>query len=197
MPMRDFGEEPPQTLVWLSAVQHVGVVSVYLAFPLVVMREAAASVSDTTLVLALSFLGMGVATMLQSLRRLGSGLLCPVACTACYVGPSIVAYHRGGLPTLFGMTVLASCVEMAVAPFLRRLRALFPPEISGLVVLLVGITIGSLAVRDLPGSLIEGADPQRWVTFLVTFVTMAVLSVWGPLRLRRLAVLTGIVAGFA
>jgi xanthine permease XanP len=189
-------EEPPQTLVWLSAVQHVGVLSVYLTFPLVVMREAGASVRDTMAILALSLLAMGVATVVQSHRRLGSGLLCPVAFTAAYIGPSILAYRQGGLPLVFGMTVFAGCAEMAISPFLRRLRALFPPEMSGLVVLLVGIAIGSLAVRQLPGSLIDGADRPLWMTLLVTFVTIAGLSVWGPPQLRRVAVLAGMMAGF-
>jgi NCS2 family nucleobase:cation symporter-2 len=189
-------EEPTQTLVWLSAVQHVGVLSVYLTFPLVVMREAGASIRDTMAILALSLLAMGVATVVQSHRRLGSGLLCPVTFTAAYIGPSILAYRQGGLPLVFGMTVFAGCVEMAISPFLRRLRALFPTEMSGLVVLLVGIAIGSLAVRQLPGSLTDGADRPLWMTLLVTFVTMAGLSVWGPPQLRCVAVLSGMIAGF-
>jgi len=189
-------KDPPQTLVWLSAAQHVGVLSVYLTFPLVVMREAGASVRDTMAILALSLLAMGVATIVQSHRRLGSGLLCPVTFTAAYIGPSILAYRQGGLPLVFGMTVFAGCAEMAIAPFLRRLRALFPPEMSGLVVLLVGIAIGSLAVRQLPGPLIDGVDRPLWITLLVTFVTMARLSVWGPPHPRRVAVLAGMIAGF-
>jgi xanthine permease XanP len=188
--------DPPQTLVWLSAVQHVGVLSVYLTFPLVVMREAGAPVRDTMAILALSLLAMGVATVVQSHRRLGSGLLCPVTFTAAYIGPSILAYRQGGLPLVFGMTVFAGCAEMVISPFLRRLRALFPPEMSGLVVLLVGIAIGSLAVRQSPGPLIDGVDRPLWITLLVTFVTMAGLSVWGAPQLRRVAVLAGMMAGF-
>ena len=196
-PVRDSSvKDPPQTLVWLSAAQHVGVLSVYLTFPLVVMREAGASVRDTMAILSLSLLAMGVATVVQSHRRLGSGLLCPVTFTAAYIGPSILAYRQGGLPLVFGMTVFAGCAEMAIAPFLRRLRALFPPEMSGLVVLLVGIAIGSLAVRQLPGPLIDGVDRPLWITLLVTFVTMARLSVWGPPHPRRVAVLAGMIAGF-
>ena len=195
-PERDScAKDTPQTLVWLSSVQHVSVLSVYLTFPLVVMREAGASMRDTMAVLALSLLAMAVATVVQSHRRLGSGLLCPVTFTAAYIGPSILAYRQGGLPLVFGMTVFAGCAEMAISPFLRRLRALFPPEMSGLVVLLVGISIGSLAVRQLPGPLIDSVDQPLWVTLLVTFVTMAGLSVWGAPQLRHVAVLAGMMVG--
>jgi xanthine permease XanP len=196
-PVRDSSvKDPPQTLVWLSAAQHVGVLSVYLTFPLVVMREAGASIRDIVAILALSLLAMGMATVVQSHRRLGSGLLCPVTFTAAYIGPSILAYRQGGLPLVLGMTVFAGCAEMAISPFLRRLRAMFPPEMSGLVVLLVGIAIGSLAVRQLPDPLINGVDRPLWMTLLVTFVTMTGLSVWGPPQLRRFAVLAGMMAGF-
>jgi xanthine/uracil permease len=84
-PVRDSSvKDPPQTLVWLSAAQHVGVLSVYLTFPLVVMREAGASARDIVAILALSLLAMGMATVVQSHPRLGSGLLCPVTFTAAY-----------------------------------------------------------------------------------------------------------------
>jgi NCS2 family nucleobase:cation symporter-2 len=119
-----------------------------------------------------------------------------VTFTAAYIGPSILAYREAGLPLVFGMTVFAGCAEMAISPFLRRLRAVFPAEMSGLVVLLVGIAIGSLAVRQLPAPLIDGVDRPLWMTLLVTFVSMVGLSVWGLPQLRRVAVLAGMVAGF-
>ena len=120
-------KDPPQTLVWLIAVQHAGVLSVYLTFPLVVMREGGASVRDTMAILTLSLLAMGAATIVQSHRRLGSGLLCPVTFTAAYIGPSILAYRQGGLPLVFGMTVFAGCAEMAYLPIPSTTAGAVPP----------------------------------------------------------------------
>jgi len=129
------------------------------------------------------------------MRGIGSGLLCPVTFTGAYVGPSILAYRLGGLPLVCGMTVFAGFVEAACAPFLRRLRRLFPAEMAGLVVLLVGIVIGSLAVRDIGQLFAAGSDERIWTAIAVTFGTMTVLAVWGRQLLSLLAVLGGILAG--
>jgi hypothetical protein len=77
----------------------------------------------------------------------------------------------------------------ACAPFLRRLRWLFPAEMAGLVVLLVGIVIGSLAVRDIGQLFAAGSDERIWTAIAVTFGTMTVLAVWGTQLLSLLAVL--------
>jgi len=81
-----------------------------------------------------------------------------------------------------------------VCPFLRRLRW-FPAEMAGLVVLLVGIVIGSLAVRDIGQLFAAGSDERIWTAIAVTFGTMTVLAVWGTQLLSLLAVLGGILAG--
>ena len=44
---------------------------------------------------------------------------------------------------LFGMTIFAGLLEAAIAPLLNRMRAIFPPEISGLVILMIGMSAGT------------------------------------------------------
>jgi xanthine/uracil permease len=48
-----------------------------------------------------------------------------------------------GLPAVFAMTIVAGAVEIALAPILGRLRALFPPAISGFIVAIVGLLLGA------------------------------------------------------
>jgi uncharacterized membrane protein AbrB (regulator of aidB expression) len=71
-------------------------------------------------------------------------VLCPSIFTVAYLGPSLLALKTGGLSLVFGMTVFAGCVESALSRSLRHLRAFFPPEIAGLVVVLLGVTIGEI-----------------------------------------------------
>ena len=47
--------------------------------------------------------------------------------------------------------MFAGLVEISLAPLLRRLRALFPPAISGFIVVIVGLQLGVIGIGDLLG----------------------------------------------
>jgi xanthine permease XanP len=70
-------------------------------------------------------LALGAATLLQALRLgpVGSGFMCPATFSATYLAPSLLAARAGGLALVFGMTMFAGVLELALAPFLNRLRA--------------------------------------------------------------------------
>jgi NCS2 family nucleobase:cation symporter-2 len=115
-----------------SACKHVGLISIFLLFPLLVCREAHLSPDTILDVLSLSMLAMGAGAILPALARgpVGSGYLCPSIFTVAYLGPSLLALKAGGLSLVFGMTVFAGCIEAALsrllgtcAPFRPRLRA--------------------------------------------------------------------------
>jgi NCS2 family nucleobase:cation symporter-2 len=102
----------------------------------------------------------------------------------------------GGLPLLFGMTVFAGVLESALSPLLRRIRALFPPELSGLVIFFVGTTVGSLGFRYLIG-VGEIVTRNDIVVAVVTLGVTAGLNVWGKGQARVFCALIGLVAGYA
>jgi xanthine permease XanP len=137
---------PPRYVIMFSGLQHVGLVTIFLIFPLLVLKDAGVSDTLSANVLALAIMALGVAAILQALSRgpVGSGYLCPANYSAIYLAPSLAAAKLGGLPLLFGMTVFAGAIEAALSPVLRRVRPLFPPELSGLVIFFVGTTVGSL-----------------------------------------------------
>src|SRR6185312_3926352 len=113
-------------------------------------RTADAPIELITNLLGAGMLVLGVATFLQALRigPVGSGYMCPATFTATYLAPSLLAAKLGGLPLVFGMTMVAGTVETMLAPLLNRMRAIFPPEISGLVIFMIGLTAGIAALRS-------------------------------------------------
>ena len=137
----------------LSGLQHVGIIAIALVYPLLLSREAGLSLDQTSDVLAATMLILGLGAVLQSLPRgaLGAGYLCPPVCTAAYLAPSLLAVKTGGISLAFGMLVFAGLIEAALSRLLRPLRPYLPPEISGLVVVLIAVTLGSLAFRSLLG----------------------------------------------
>ena len=142
-------ETPPPRILVLSALQHIAVMAVTLIFPIIVARDAGLSGTRFLDMVSLSLLALGVSTLLLCLRSriVGAGYLCPACFTGIFLGPSEFALQHGGLTLVFGMTLIAGSLQVVIARILHRLRALLPTEIAGVVITVVGLTLGSLGVR--------------------------------------------------
>ncbi|HEY5720370.1 MAG TPA: solute carrier family 23 protein, partial [Gammaproteobacteria bacterium] len=191
---------PPPSIVLFSALQHMAAMAVTLVFPIIIAREAGLSAAQQTDVVSLSMLAIGVATILICLRSrfIGSGYLCPAGFTGIYLGPSLFALHLGGLSLVLGMTVVAGLMQFAIAPLLRRLRPLLPPEIAGLVIAIIGLSLAVLGVRYSLGVTESGAiQPAYCAVAGVSLTVMVVLNVWSTGFLKLFCVLIGIATGYA
>ena len=193
-------EQPPWAILIVSALQHIGVMAVTLIFPIILAREASLSGTQFLDVISLSMLGLGVATVCFCMRSrfIGSGYLCGAAYTAIFLGPSLFALRQGGLALVFGMTVVGGLLQVAVAPLLRRLRALLPPEIAGLVIAVVGLTLAGLGVRYALG--IEAQQQKVNLDYVIvasiSLATMIVLNIWSKGYGRMFCVLIGMMVGY-
>src|SRR5713101_3971569 len=192
-------EESPPPLVTISnGVQHVGVIAINLVYPLLIFRAASAPIEVVTDLLAIGMFVLGVGTFLQSrgVGPVGSGFMCPSTFTATYFGPSLLAATSGGLSLVFGMTFFAGALEAAIAPLLNRLRAIFPPEISGVVILMIGISAGVAGLRSMLGPDIAAVGTSEWCVAGITLAAMVILNVWGHGILRMVCALTGLAIGY-
>jgi NCS2 family nucleobase:cation symporter-2 len=183
----------------LSGVQQVALMSINFVYPLLVCREVGAPPAVVLDVLSVSMIVIALATMLQARPgNVGSGLLCPMVPSAIYLVPSLQAARVGGLPLVFGMTVLAGLAEVVLSRVVRLLRPLFPPELTGFVVALIAVTAGSVGIRYALG--LRAAQPGHPADLAVTAVslgTMIVLNVWARGLPRLLCVLIGMATGYA
>jgi len=192
-------ESPPLLATAFNGVQHVGLIAINLVYPLLVFRLADVPLPLVTNLLAIGMLVLGIGTFIQVLRLgpVGSGYMCPSTFTAAYLGPSLLAVKVGGLPLVFGMTVFAGVLEAALAKLLDRMRPVFPPELSGLVIFMIGWGAGIAGLRTLLGADATPLRPEEFWVSVVTLATMVALNVWGKGVLRMLCALFGLAAGYA
>ena len=193
-------ESPPAIVTALNAVQHVALIAAYLVYPLLVFRSAQLPTPLVANLLSVGFFVLGIGTLLQALPRgpVGSGYLCPTTFTATFIGPSLSAMKVGGLPLLFGMTLFAGVIQSVLSRGLASLRPYLPTELSGFVVLMVGITAGVAGVRYMLGT--PGAPPvtnAEWLVASGTLLVMAGLSVWSTGLLKMVCALVGLAVGYA
>jgi NCS2 family nucleobase:cation symporter-2 len=104
----------------------------------------------------------------------------------------------GGLPLMRGMTIVAGLVELVFARFVKKLRFLFPPEITGMVVLMVAIGLIPLGVSKFLGIAYMGEPVNAAVVAVaaITLLVMVGLNVWGGNRVKLYSVLVGLVVGY-
>jgi xanthine permease XanP len=177
----DVNDVPPPTVLGFGAVQHVAVISTLLVYPVILATEAQLSASQLLDLVALSMIALGAGTVLMTLRTrwMGSGYLCPAGFSLIYLGPSLYALHHGGLAAAFGMTMVAGVVQLCIAPILPRLRALLPPEITGIVVSITGLSLAVLGTRYGLGLGTTGGIHVEYVSItLLTLAIMIGLNVW-------------------
>lgn len=192
-------ESPPFHVSAFNGVQYVGLIAINLVYPLLVFRAADTSVQRVGSLLAIGMLVLGAATFLQARRvgPIGSGYMCPATFTATYLGPSLLAVEIGGLPLLFGMTLFAGVLEIALAPLLNRLRPIFPPEVSGLVIFVIGLSGGIAGLRAMLGDKAAPVSMAEWGIAAVTLGAMIAFNVWGTGISRMLCALIGLLIGYS
>ena len=191
-------EAPPPVVTVLSGVQHVGLITINLIYPLLVFRVAETPTQAVVALVGGGMLVLAAATLLQALRfgPFGSGFMCPAVFTATYLGPSLIAAKVGGLPLVFGMTVFAGFLEAALAPLLSRLRPIFPPEISGVVIFMIGVSASIAGLRLMLGGEGPPVRSAEWSIATITLATMIILSVWARGMTRMLCALIGLAIGY-
>lgn len=193
-------DSPPLAVLFLLGVQHIFLMSSSIAFPIVLVSEIGGSFDQVRSVVALTMISCGIGTILQSmrLRWMGSGYLCPNLCGPNFFTSSMEAAWLGGLPLMRGMTIIAGLVEIVFARVLHRIKVLFPPEITGLVVLMVAESVIPLGVSKFLGINYEG-EPIQGTCLLVAFLTLLVMvgvNIWGKGRLKLYSVLAGMITGY-
>jgi xanthine permease XanP len=157
------------------------------------------SQADTAYFVSMALIAAAVGTFLQTTRfgPIGSGLLSVTGTSFAFLTPLIQAGRLGGLPLMFGMSLAGAPVQILLAPFMPRLRRLFPPLISGIVVLLIGLSIIPEAMRGIVLPAAPGAPPLSGAAVAITVIaTVLVAQAVGLVWARLTGILFGVLAGY-
>ncbi len=191
---------PPWKIFWLLSVLHVIAMSGTLVLAVVLVTEIGGTARQIEVTVAMTMIAAGFGTMLQAIRwkGIGSGYLCPSLPAPNFFAATIGAAWLGGLPLMRGMIIAAGLTEIVFAKFFHRLEFLFPNEITGLVVFMVGFGLIPIGTAHFFGINYEG-DPIQDISLIVSALTlfiMAGVSVWGSANFKLYGVLIGMIVGY-
>ena len=200
---------PPPTLLALG-LQHVLVMYAgAIAVPLIVGRALKLSPEQTAVLINADLLACGIVTIIQSLgltKWFGINLPVMMGVTFAAVGPMLAIANDASLGeptarllTIFGSAIAAGVFAAIVAPVLSFLLPLFPPVVTGSIILIIGVSLMRVGVNWAAGapvaSLPTYGDPFN--LGMAAFVMISILLFTRYLRgfLGNIAVLLGIVLG--
>jgi len=188
----------PLNLAFFTALEHIGLGAVTLILPKLIAQAAGADATLTAQYMSLAMIGLGIATLLQAYGKygIGSGFLLPASFTTIFIPPAMAAAHSGGLAAVAGLSIVAGLTEMILSRLISHLRRFIPTEIMGFTIMMIGIMFGLLGLRLIFGiNAMHVAEKFEPFPALFGLVATIFFSVWGPKKLRPIAVLIGIIVG--
>jgi len=160
----------------LVGVQHVSAMVVgTITPPLILAGTLKFSQADTAYLVSIALLASAFGTWLQCRQRgpVGSGLLSVTGTSFAFLQPLTVAGQAGGLPLMLGLSCLTAPLLIVLSPFISRMRQVFTPLVSGVVVLLIGTSLIPTAFYGLAAPVRAGAP--AWLGLVIGMVVIAVI----------------------
>jgi uric acid transporter len=206
----------PAPKLLVLGLQHVLVMYAgAVAVPLIIGRALKLSPEDVAFLISADLFACGLATLVQCVGFPGVGIRLPVmmGVTFASVGPmlAMAAAPDVGLLGIYGSVIAAGVFAFLVAPFMSRLLPLFPPVVTGTIILVIGISLMRVGINWAGGGLptltkvvdgVAGAFPnpgygQLKGLAIALFVLLVIVALirWGSGFIANVSVLLGIVAG--
>ena len=140
-----------------------------------------------------------IATLLQlyPIRRFGSRLPIVMGTSSGFIGTAQIIGSAFGYGALMGASMVGSLFEMVLGFFIRPLRKLFPPIVTSLVIVTMGLTLLPVGINYLGGG--AGAEDFGSLQHLgVGFFVMLVILIAKQMKgfINDISILIGIVAGY-
>lgn len=190
-------EKPPPLSVTVLASQHAAVVLINLVYLVIITKAMSLSGENEFAFLSTTLLICGIATILQS--RYGSGLLIVFHPNPIFIPLTIAAGIAEGASGIAVFLITTGIVQFVFGSRVGKLRMLFPPEVCGVVVLMLGVSILPNALRGVLSSPMDMAMSELDVAGLIvaacTVAIAAAGSVWLKGMARFFSLFFGCIAG--
>ena len=211
-----FRGTPPIGASISLALQHlVAMIVGCVTPPIIIAGAIGLSQADRVLLIQASLVMSAVCTLLQLFPiggRFGSGLPVILGVSFAYL-PSMQAIVAGGggVSAIAGAMLVGGVVAVLVGIFVKKIRMLFPPVITGTVVFTIGLslyptainymaggtanTAESVAAKGLPEALVYGSW-QNWLIAALTLTVVMLLNNKAKGVCKLASILLGMVFGY-
>lgn len=195
--------KPPFGLSLLLAAQHLlAALGGIIAVPLVLGNVLKLPTEDTIVLVNAALLVSGIVTIIQcqGIGPIGLRLPSVMGTSFTFVAAALaIGFSEHGVAGIMGSALVGSLVMIIGSFFMPYVRKLFPPVVTGVVVMMIGLSLVPVAVDWFAGGQ-KGdphyADPANLA--MATFVLVLVIALvqWGKGIFSAAAIVFGIMAGY-
>lgn len=209
------GTPPIGTSISLALQHVVAMIVGCVTPPLIIAGAVGLSQSDQVLLIQASLVMSAICTLVQLFpvsRYFGSGLPVILGVSFAYV-PSMqaIASSGGGVAAIAGAMIVGGIVAVLVGIFVKKIRLLFPPVITGTVVFTIGLSLYPTAINYMAGGTANTAEAiaasgasesliygswQNWLVAALTLVAVIVLNHFAKGLCKLASILIGMLFGY-
>lgn len=212
--LRDADHTPPLAKAVPLGMQHVLAMFVSNVTPAIIVSGAAGfgfgsgspDFPSTVYLIQMSMLFAGVATLLQTLGVGPIGARLPVVQGTSFafipiMVPAVAGAGVAGMAGLMTGVVIGGAFHFCIGFFIGRIRHAFPPLVTGLIILMIGLALIKVGVEYAAGGAALKGQPaygslENWSAALVVIGVTLLLKFFSRGMLSVAAVLLGLVAGY-
>lgn len=186
-------------------LQHVLAMFVGNIVPMILVASAAnLTPEEGNMLLQCCMIGAAISTMVQlypikiGKLQIGSGLPCMMGLTYVFLPACLSIAGSRGVAYIFGAQIAAGIIAVSYGALLKKMSHLFPPVVTGTIVMTVGVSIFNLAIGNIAGgtSSPDFGNPLNWAVGVFVVAVVLGFNVFGKGLPKVAAILIGMIAGY-
>lgn len=142
----------------------------------------------------------GLATLMQlyPFFKVGSGLPVVMGTSSGFIGTEKAIGTAYGYSAIMGASLLGAILQIILGFFIKPLRKLFPPIVTSLVVISIGLSLLPVGIKYFAGGSgsADFGSPKHLLVGTIVMVVIIVLQNFAKGFVKTSAILIGIVVGY-
>ncbi|MEG0834267.1 MAG: nucleobase:cation symporter-2 family protein [Christensenellaceae bacterium] len=194
-------DKPPMGKAILFALQHIlAMFAANVTVPMLVVSTMGLSSKEGTFLIQCALLMAGVVTAIQvwGLGPVGAKLPIVMGTSNAFLSTVLSITSQFGIGACFGASFIGGLFETFLGSFIGKLKKIFNPLVSGIVVMTIGMTLIPTGIRQAAGAHTAagiGAPINLMLAGIVVLV-IVLCNRSSSKFLRASSILVGIVAGY-
>ena len=142
----------------------------------------------------------GIATLIQlyPVFKVGSGLPVVMGTSSGFIGTEKVIGATYGYAAIMGASLVGALLEIVLGFFIKPLRKLFPPIVTSLVVISIGLSLLPVGIKYFAGGggSPEFGAPKHLLVGTIVMLVIIIIQNYTKGFMKTSAILIGIIVGY-
>ncbi len=184
-----------------QALQHIlAMLAGNITPPIIIASTLGLPETDKIILIQAAMLIGGITTLVQTYTIMGFGMGLPNAMGVAfaYMPILLLVGKTWGIGAIFGAQLVAAFLSIFLGVIMEKIAHLFPPVVSGTVVLCIGLSLYETGMNYIGGGVgnEKFGDPKFLAIAGIVLIITLICNFFGKGMLKTLGLLVGMVVGY-